>query len=172
MCFITVTRNFLCLAIWVLDNLVLGGRFLIDERAIWALGLPRWTDSHNGMAVEHFMFSQHFQAAKHLSWQAILHKLLVLAPSCLGRFARELLYFYSFISSVISHLLSCHQLLLEKTSCLFQHQTLKLYVSITADTFIFQSLFWVHDWNFGDQALIVGYTMQYLSFLCHTCFYF
>ena len=34
------------------------------------------------------------------------------------------------------------------------------------------SLFWVHEWNFGDQTLIVWYTMQYLSFLCHKFIYF
>lgn len=83
------------------------------------------------------MFPQQFQAAKGshsktlelTSSLAVLHKLV--APFCLGRFARELLYFRSLISSGISHQLSLEK----KTSCLFQHQTSKLYVSITADFF-------------------------------------
>lgn len=58
------------------------------------------------------MFRQQFQAAKGsrsktlelTSSLAVLHKLVV--PFCLGRFARELLYFRSLISSGISHQLS------------------------------------------------------------------
>jgi hypothetical protein len=89
------------------------------------------------MAVEHFMFRQQFQAAKGsrsktlelTSSLAVLHKLVV--PFCLGRFARELLYFRSLISSGISH-----QLSLEKKPLACSNIKLQSYMSPLQQIFL------------------------------------